>query len=111
VIPGDDPPPLQGSPHLEGPRGNGMAAGPTAVERDLAAGPGAAGMKDSIAPPRSYALQERITASNDVRSSAARTVGGDRRVTLPDGLVIVSPVAASRSARAGRTRNVTSRPA
>src|SRR6185312_13049157 len=70
-----------------------------------------AGANDSIAPARSYALHERITASNGARSSVARTVGGDRSATLPDGLAIVSPASASRSARAGRTRNVTSRPA
>src|SRR5262249_3929784 len=57
------------------------------------------------------ALHDRITASNGARSSSARTVAGDRRVMLPAGLVIVSPVAANRSARAGLTRNVTSRPA
>ena len=70
-----------------------------------------AGAKDSIAASRSYALHERITTSNDVRRSVARTVGGGGRVTSPAGLVMASPVAASRSARAGRTRNVTSRPA
>src|SRR5215467_10893954 len=52
-----------------------------------------------------------MTTSKDFCSSVASTVGGDCRVTLPAGLAIVSPVAASRSARAGRTRNVTSRPA
>jgi purine-binding chemotaxis protein CheW len=85
VITGDDPPPLQGSPHLDGLRGHSMAAGPPAAERDLAAGPGAAGAKDSIARPRSYALHDRITASNGARSPAAGTVvaTGGQRYGLP----------------------------
>src|SRR5262249_36239349 len=80
-------------------RGTTAVSGPTA------------GATDSIASSRSYALQARITTSNVSRNSGARTVGGEGREASPAGLVRTSPFAASRAARPGRTRNVTSRPA
>jgi hypothetical protein len=49
-----------------------------------------------------------VTADVADRAAVQDLLG---RVTSPAGLVIVSPVAASRSARAGLTRNVTSWPA
>src|SRR6266851_2011441 len=70
-----------------------------------------AGANDLIASSRSNALQLSKTTSNFSLNLSACNAGGSFSVTSPFGLLITRPASASSTARLGRTRKVTSRPA